>query len=1007
MELIGHRCTNCGAQLTQQNDTRWKCPYCGCTFDDTAAMQNTQSMKEMFDEAKRETVNNLRKSLFDAINADNISSTDVKRACVELKKYLPDDFKADFYEKAVGTDVRQLRSAIREIDVEEHYDDIEPIVKFLIKSLETEFLLELNDLIERAYKKNDIELYGKYATEISVQAQKVQSGVYETALPRDVFIAYSSKDMKYVSKLVEVLEGQGLSCFVAARNLRHGRGSVENYERSIKEAIDHCRSFVFVSTLNSRAFGCDALKIELPYVQKQDVDHAPAQYRNKYEAIPHEYKKPRVEYRVQDSKSVNAADNIVNEFFHGYEWVLSADAVAERVMKQLIEAPNTPKATAAKKLCIHCGAEVEASQKFCSACGKTEFAKDANDLIRIKNKQAEKERKHAEADAKKAAKSSYYAAGASVYQKKRRPVKKIITVILVILSLSGAVFGIVTAVGNGKVKDVEAMISDLPDTPEYYMDYYQEIVEAYGAYNELSQRLQDKVSNIDKLLACMDGLDIEAAYEMQQNLQFTESNGGYAVSVKEGMANQLRGVVVIPSSYRGLPVTTIPEAAFKNCSGITEIVFPDSITSIGYAPLEGCSGLQKFTTVGIATVKLGWFFGTNAYNGGTKVNQLDNNIYYIPSSLRTVTITGGNSIARCAFYNCSMLTEINLPETIKVVGDEAFNACTRIESINLPNIEKVSYYMLANCSSLKEFTIGDDVVEIAERAFLNCTSLEKINSDIAGTFIVPSHVRSLGYNMFGGCILLKDLTLPSINTYKFGWLFGTDTYNGGTKVNQLDNNIYCIPSSLRTVTITGGNSIARCAFYNCSMLTEINLPETIKIVGDEAFNACTRIESINLPNVEKVSYYMLANCSSLKEFTIGDAVVEIAERAFLNCTSLEKINSDIAGTFIVPSHVRSLGYNMFGGCILLKDLTLPSIGTYKFGWLFGTDAYNGGTKVNQMDNNIYYIPSSLRTVTITGGNSIARRAFYNCSMLTKIAIHSSISTTGDEAFTNCVTPEYY
>ena len=338
MELIEHRCKRCGGELKNIGEGRWSCPYCSCVYDEAVVQKNTKSLHEEFDEVKREIVCNLRRNLYDAVNEEYISSEKLRECAAELKKYLPDDFAACFYEVAVSNNVKQLTKHIRRINVEENYSEIECVIRFLIKSLQTEYLLELNNLVERAYKQRDLVLFEKYSTEISLEAEKVENGVYETKMPRDVFIAYSSKDMETVSELCEVLEGQGLKCFVAARNLRHGKGSVENYDKLLCEAMDHCKSFVFVSSTNSRSFSCDALIKELPYIQERDIENAPAEHKNNYASMPHSYKKPRVEYRIEESRGFSAPDAISNEFFDGYERVYSPEAVAERVAKQLLSA---------------------------------------------------------------------------------------------------------------------------------------------------------------------------------------------------------------------------------------------------------------------------------------------------------------------------------------------------------------------------------------------------------------------------------------------------------------------------------------------------------------------------------------------------------------------------------------------------------------------------------------------------------------------------------------------
>ena len=424
MELIQHHCKNCGGELAPYGSDKLKCTFCGTIFDTVSAEKHTKQMKDLFDETKQEAINNLRRNLYNAVNAEYISSTQVHEICVSLKKYLPDDFQANFYDIASGSNVRQITRSIRDIDVEAHYEDLDGAVEYLIRSMQPEYLLELNNLVERAYKMRDLAKFEKYSTEISKEAEKVQLGIYETKLPREVFVAYSSKDMDKVSMLVEILEAQGMKCFVAARNLRHGKGSVENYDKALKEAIDHCRSFVFISSRNSRSIGCDALGIEIPYVQKKDIENAPAEYRNNYAAIPHKYKKPRVEYRVEESHGLTAADAITNEFFDGYERVYSPDEVAQRIMKQLlqtpdIEAPAKPQSSSAsKKYCAACGTENDMATKFCGQCGNTQFFNSLADFVKATNQQQEALRQEAER-AKKAAEEDILAAKRRAEQAQR------------------------------------------------------------------------------------------------------------------------------------------------------------------------------------------------------------------------------------------------------------------------------------------------------------------------------------------------------------------------------------------------------------------------------------------------------------------------------------------------------------------------------------------------------------------------------------------------------------
>ncbi len=407
-------CKSCGGTLVQDsaNPNRYRCTMCGKEHKPAAAEAFTHTMAA-FDEQTRLKIQKLLLRRHKAVTAEYISSAEVLSVCDELLTLMPEDFISNFYKIAAGNNLRALNRAICEVDAEVYYADIADMVPFLVKSMtaDRDCLLALVDLVERAYKGRDLEAYHRFATMISEQAEKVQAGVYETSMPRDVFVAYSSKDMPRVLELVEELEGnQGFTCFVAARNLRHGVGSVENYNAALAEAIDNCRTVVFVSTMNSRNFGCDALKIELSYIMQQDIAAAPAEYRNNYEAIPARYKKPRVEFRVEDSARPNAADRKVAQFFAGYEWVLTAADVADRVADQIFNAPNpmtaahgTANGTAQPPHTPAFNAEEEIQRRVAEELRRRAEEEERQRAEVEARRRAEEERQRAEAEARRRA----------------------------------------------------------------------------------------------------------------------------------------------------------------------------------------------------------------------------------------------------------------------------------------------------------------------------------------------------------------------------------------------------------------------------------------------------------------------------------------------------------------------------------------------------------------------------------------------------------------------------
>ncbi len=377
MELYQNLCKNCGGDLHANADGRYKCAFCGSFFEEKAVIDYAYEMRQLFDEMKLEAISNARRNLYEAVSAEYISNTLVHECAMTLKQLIPDDFQANFYEIAIGNNPRRIAKSIRRLDVAENASIVDTMVRFLILSLQSEFVTEVSDLIERAYKGSDLTKYEKFSTMLSEEAEKIDNCIYMTSYPRDVFVAYSSKDMEKVLELVECLEEQGFSCFVAARNLRHGRGAVENYDKALREAMDNCTSFVFVSSTHSRHPGCDALKREIPYVKSVDIENAPAELRQDYAGIPHKYKKHRVEYRIEESIRPMAADRIVSEFFAGYERVYSPDEVADRLMNRpTVFDDETDAAVEQKKtkFCIACLSECDDGAEVCPACGGAKFA---------------------------------------------------------------------------------------------------------------------------------------------------------------------------------------------------------------------------------------------------------------------------------------------------------------------------------------------------------------------------------------------------------------------------------------------------------------------------------------------------------------------------------------------------------------------------------------------------------------------------------------------------------
>lgn len=195
----------------------------------------------------------------------------------------------------------------------------------------------------------------------------------------------------------------------------------------------------------------------------------------------------------------------------------------------------------------------------------------------------------------------------------------------------------------------------------------------------------------------------------------------------------------------------------------------------------------------------------------------------IPS---TVTYNGRTlsviSIGDNAFYGCSDLTSINIPNNITSIGDCAFNDCSSLTSIKIPDgVTSIGNNAFRGCASLTSINIPDGVTSIESRTFENCCNLTMIN--------IPYKVSSIGNYAFKWC---KSLT--SIN----------------------------IPDSV--------TSIGRYAFASCYGLTSITFGNGITSIENNAFESCWDLAFLTIGNVYTLSYKLDGNQSSIKAITIKD-----------------------------------------------------------------------------------------------------------------------------------------
>lgn len=219
----------------------------------------------------------------------------------------------------------------------------------------------------------------------------------------------------------------------------------------------------------------------------------------------------------------------------------------------------------------------------------------------------------------------------------------------------------------------------------------------------------------------------------------------------------------IPKYIDQKKVTSIASNAFTDCINVKNIIIPDTVENIGSGAFAGCSSLESITVPFVGAKSgvtssdtdqypFGYIFGTSSYTGsiatkqsyyGSSTSSTTSTTYYIPSSLKSVTMTGGN-ILLGAFENCKNLTSVTIPDSVTSIGWAAFRGCTGLTSITIPDsVTSISGWAFYGCKGLTSVIIGNSVTSIGENAFNGCSGLTSIT--------IPDSVTSIGDRAFAGC----------------------------------------------------------------------------------------------------------------------------------------------------------------------------------------------------------------------------------------------------------------
>ena len=310
----------------------------------------------------------------------------------------------------------------------------------------------------------------------------------------------------------------------------------------------------------------------------------------------------------------------------------------------------------------------------------------------------------------------------------------------------------------------------------------------------------------------------------------------------------------------------------------------------------------------------------------------------IPSEVDGMPVT---EIGDNAFSLCEM-AEVTIPDSVQIVGIDAFGFCGNLQKVNLPEI----------------------VPEFIGQPFYNTPYMEKKNIE------TPIWIEN-GV-LLNVCTDAEQFTIPE----------------GVQKIGAM---AFCESTSIKEITIPNGVTLNRRAFEYQRTLTTVNLPETLTEIPERAFSYCTALNSMNIPDsVSKIGEMAFNHCESLRSLEVSDNLTSIGITAFADCPQLMLYAS--------PDSYAAKFAGENGVMCSVKGQTDPADVLVKYHVYFDKFiTIDGVAKENSFADTLE-IPPEIYGIPVTRVNS---NAFENCKQLKKVILPENLQWIESNAFKGC------
>ena len=411
----------------------------------------------------------------------------------------------------------------------------------------------------------------------------------------------------------------------------------------------------------------------------------------------------------------------------------------------------------------------------------------------------------------------------------------------------------------------------------------------------------------------------------------------------------------------GEGITSIGERAFEDCDNLISVTLPNGLTEIGDEAFLGCKELENIM-IPESVTNIGLF----AFQYCKSLKEM-----VIPKSV--INIGAG------AFWGCERITSIVIPKNVKYLDVYTFSECTSLKEIIVDDANK--YYSSddgvlfdKNKTVLMQYPLGNDRITYVIPDSVNTIGDWAFRDSVALTnVIMPDSVTYMGFQVFENCESLADVKiskgLSNISNGSFCACLSLKNIDIPIGVKSIESSAFAFCSSLKTINISSSvMSIDDFAFNECTSLECITvdsnnqsyssdeygvlfdknktsllqypagskneqyiIPNSVTIVGEDAFSACEKLKKVTIPNSLKyLSEYMFSRCTDLKIIEISNSIIEIGGSAFGLCENLTNV--------IMPSNVSNLACDAFYGCSNLKKILVLNGDCYIESRAFDTES---------------------------------------------------------------------